>query len=132
MAVNLMTWNVSGIMSSSAYLCEVLESKSVDICGLSEHWLYEHDLHFFNRLDSGYKSYAIADSDLMLPSRRRVGKGGVAFMWKVDLDQYVVPIPMDDDRIICLQFEVTRGVYMYIFQIYLPCTNHSMDSIRSI
>ena len=38
-----MTWNATGIMSSSSCLSDCLSFKNIDICGLSEHWLYEKD-----------------------------------------------------------------------------------------
>ena len=44
---NILTWNATGIMSSAAYLSDCLNQNKVDICGISEHWLYEKDLSFF-------------------------------------------------------------------------------------
>ena len=35
----VISWNATGIMSSSSYLCNTLNLKSIDICGISEHWL---------------------------------------------------------------------------------------------
>ena len=79
--LNLMTWNVTGIMSSSSYLVELLNNNAIDICGISEHWLYEKNLYFLESLDNNYKSYAVSDFDLKRPSNRKVGKGGVAILW---------------------------------------------------
>lgn len=44
--LNICTWNATGIMSSATYLSNSLKYRNVDICGISEHWLYEKDLHF--------------------------------------------------------------------------------------
>ena len=74
--LKLMTWNATGIMSSSSYLCDVLSGKDIDICGLAEHWLYENDLIFLDQINSSYKCHAVSDFDLKFPGRRRVGKGG--------------------------------------------------------
>ncbi len=82
----IMTWNATGIMSSCSYLCDVWQNESIDICGISEHWLYNHNLHFLDCIHSSNRSYAKADGDLGLPGNRRVGKGGVAFFWNVRLD----------------------------------------------
>ena len=79
--LNICTWNATGIMSSATYLSNSLKYRNVDICGISEHWLYEKDLHFLNQIDNYYNSYAVSDNDLKLPGRRRVGKGGVAILW---------------------------------------------------
>ena len=77
---NLMTWNVTGIISSSSYLVELLNNNAIDICGISEHWLYEKNLYFLESLDNNYKSYAVSDFDLKRASNRKVGKGGVAIL----------------------------------------------------
>ena len=76
---SILTWNATGIMSSAAYLIECLNKNDVDICGVSEHWLYEKDLTFLNQLDKCYSSFAVSDSDLKNPSSRRVGKGVLPF-----------------------------------------------------
>ena len=34
--LNIMTWIATGIMSSSAYLCDTLSTKTIDICGVAE------------------------------------------------------------------------------------------------
>ena len=46
-SLKLLSWNATGIMSSGSYLGRVLENLNIDICGISEHWLYRNDLHFF-------------------------------------------------------------------------------------
>ena len=76
--LNILSWNATGIMSGS----NILAQRNIDICGISEHWLYEKDLMFFNKLDGNYKSHAVADISLNFPGRRKVGKGGVAILWR--------------------------------------------------
>ena len=39
--MKFMTWNSSGIMSSASYLSSALQRFDIDICGISEHWLYK-------------------------------------------------------------------------------------------
>jgi len=48
---------------------------------------------------SNYKHFTICDHDLSLPSKRRVGKGGVTLLWRKDIDDHVSPLMCDDDRI---------------------------------
>ena len=50
-------------------------------------------------INSKYKCFAISDADLMKPSRRKVGKGGVALFWKKELDKYVSLLNIEDDRL---------------------------------
>ncbi len=115
-ALTFLTWNVTGIMSSSSYLSDILNSKSVDICGIAEHWLYEHDHHFMDCINSQYTCYTKSDVDLRLPGNRRVGKGGVALLWNKRLCNSITPIHVDDHRIIGVQYEMSRTAYMYIFK----------------
>lgn len=128
--INIMSWNATGIMSSASYLCNSLRFKQIDICGISEHWLYEKDLIFLNQIDSNYKSHAVSDFDLKYPGRRRVGKGGVALLWHRKYDGSVTPLSFDDDKIIGIKLEISPSVYVFFFQIYLPCINHSFDSFK--
>ena len=124
--IRFLSWNVTGLMSSSSYLCELLNSRKIDFCGLSEHWLYNYNLHFIDAIDNNYKCHAIADFSLDVPSHRRVGKGGVALMWHIKHDRYITPLSIDDDRIVGVQFQVAPHQYLFIFQLYLPCRNHSI------
>ena len=69
-----MTWNASGIMSSASYLSNTLKQFDIDICGVSEHWLYQKDFHFLDSVHKSYNHAAVADFDLEKPSRRKVGQ----------------------------------------------------------
>ncbi|MEW8191611.1 MAG: endonuclease/exonuclease/phosphatase family protein, partial [Candidatus Thiodiazotropha endolucinida] len=98
-------------MSSSAYLCDTLSTKNIDICGVAEHWLYEKDLIFLDQINSNYNCHAVSDFDLRFPGRRRVGKGGVALLWHKRFDHKITRLSFEDDRIIGLQLEISPFVY---------------------
>ena len=68
--------------------------------------------------------------DLKFPGRRRVGKGGVALLWHKRLDCLITPLSFEDDRIIGLQLEISPAFYIYIFQVYLPCSNPPIAKFR--
>ena len=126
--LKLMTWNATGIIISSSYLCNVLSGKDIDICGLAKHWLYEKDLIFLDQVNSSYKCHAVSDSDLEFLGRRRVGKGGVALLWHNRIDHIFTPLSFEDDRIIGLQHEISPLNYVYLFHVYLPCSNYQIAS----
>ena len=44
--LNIMPWNATGLISSASYLCDALKDKVVDICGISEHFLFPNNVHF--------------------------------------------------------------------------------------
>ena len=104
----------------------MLRTRSIDFCGISEHWLYKSSIHFVNSLNTEYRCHVICDSSLDLPSRRRVGKGGVGLMWKSKYDKYVTPLTLNDDRICGIQYQISRDSFLFLFQVYLPCRNHSI------
>lgn len=126
----LMSWNASGIMSSGMYLGRTLDDYDIDICGISEHWLYKKDLQFFGSINNSYKYYAVSDFDLDRPSRRRVGKGGVALLWKRTINNRISVLDLDDDRLIGIQYQLSKDTYMYIIQVYLPSANHNIGKFE--
>ena len=111
-------------MSSCTYIVDMLTRENVDILGISEHWLREVDLLFLDQLDSNYKSYAVCDSDLCIPNKKLVRKGGVALIYNIKHSKRITPLDIKDDRIIGIQFQCSEDLYMYIFQVYLPSANH--------
>ena len=129
-SVKLLTWNSTGIMSSSTYLARILDCHSIDICGLSEHWLFNTNLHFLQTINCNYKCFSVSDADLLNPSRRKVGKGGVALFWKRELDKYISLLDIDDDRLVGIEYQVAKEYYMYVIQMYLPSTNHCMQDFK--
>ena len=82
-------------------------------CGISEHWLFEKDLHFLAKIDNLYNSYTVLDNDLKHPGSRRVGKGGVAILWHIKYDKNIYPLPIDYDRVIGARFETETGVFFF-------------------
>ena len=123
----LLTWNASGIMSSGSYLGSVLKHLDIDICGVCEHWLYKKDLLFLESVHSSYNYSAVSDFDLERPSKRQVGKGGVALFWKRSIDSRVSLLNIDDDRIIGIQYQLSKSTFMFIIQVYFPSANHRME-----
>ena len=70
----------------------------------------------------------MSDFDLKFPGRRRVGKGGVALLWHNRIDHKITPLSFENDRTIGLQLEISPLNYVYLFQFYLPCSNHPFAS----
>jgi len=64
MNLNIMTWNATGLISSASYLCHALKDNAVDICGISEHFLFPNNVHFLDILISDYCYHVSCDKDL--------------------------------------------------------------------
>ena len=48
-------------------------------------------------------------------------------MWNKRLSHRIVPIDVVDDRIVGIQMQISSTEHMFIFQVYLPCVNHSYE-----
>ena len=48
------SWNATGIMSGASYIRSLLDKRQIHILGLSEHWLFNHNLHFLDSINSNY------------------------------------------------------------------------------
>ena len=83
-----------------------------------------------NKIDTFYISHSIADYDLNLPGNRKVGKGGVALLWHKKCDNKITVLPIESDRIIGVQYEMSSNCFLYIIQVYLPSKNHSIFNYR--
>ena len=129
--LNLFSWNASGIMSSSSYLCNSLNKCSIDICGISEHWLSNSNIHFIDAIDNNYKSHVVTECNSSILNRNHISKGGVAILWHLKHDRFVTPLIIDDNRIVGIQFEVAPNQFVYILQVYLPCSNHPIEHYRN-
>ena len=123
------SWNATGIMSSASYISSLLDKKHIHILGLSEHWLFNHNLHFLDSINSKYVGFGIADNDLLLNSNRRVGKGGVAILWRSSLSNYISPLDIDSDRICGVKYRLNNACF-YFIQVYAPSSNHPIHIFR--
>ena len=83
-------------------------------------------------IDNSYRSHAVSDFSLKVPSNRRVGKGGVAILWHKKLDNKVTPLPIEEDRIIGVQIEIFPAEYIFVLQVYFPCSNYSIAEYRDV
>ena len=126
-ALNIVTWNITGIMPSAAYLSNILTEGNIDICGISEHWLLPDNVHFMDTLFNDYNHYTVCcNVEHSLSSRVR-GKGGVSIIWKKKYNSMITPLSIDSDCICGIQMQLAPGKYIYVFQVYLPCVNHSNE-----
>ena len=128
--LNIACWNARGIMPGSVYLDYILKTNKIDICAISEHWLFPHSLNFLSSINTDYDNIAISDSDLIYPTTICRGKGGVALLWHKRLSQSITRIDTDDDRIVGISVKRIFDTYLTIFSVYLPSSNYPSDLYR--
>ena len=125
-ALSFATWNATGLMSGASYVSHLLGRHQLQILGLSEHWLNSSNLHFLSSIHKDYLAYGVIDKDLRTLGCRTIGKGGVAIMWHRSLNSCVTPLDIDSDRICGIQYKLSANMYIYVLQVYVPCSSHSI------
>ena len=88
--------------------------------------MFEDSLNYLNTLDPGYASTGVSDASINPHNPNRRGKGGVALLWKKSILATSIVI-QDEDRIIGISLKSNSGSIFYIFAVYLPSTNHTIN-----
>ncbi len=122
-----MTWNSTGIMSGLPYLDSELTNRNIDICGISEHWLLPENSCILNSFNINYCSSVVTSVTHRL-NNRRIGKGGVAFLWHKRLNAAIETFEMND-RIIVLKLSLPNS-NLYVIQVYLPTTRYPLSVFK--
>ena len=125
--LKLCNWNIRGVMANTWYLCHILSMYKIDICVLTEHWLFDETLDYLNSIDLKYTSVAVADSTLNPLDPYRRGKGGVGILWNKSLNVKPIIIP-EEDRIIGISVKQSNSHILYVFGIYMPSSNYPYSS----
>jgi hypothetical protein len=121
MMLNVVLWNITGIMSSAGYHSNILDEGNIGICGLST----QRNFHFMDSISSKFMRYTVCDIN-------NVRKGGVSIMWHRRYNNLISKVETDSDRIIGIQLEIGSSLFVYFFQVYLPCSNYSVTTYNEV
>ena len=127
MLLNLLTWNVRGIMSSAYTLSHMLACYNTDIAltCITEHKLMPHSKCFFDSIDSSYSSVVKISHDINPYSRTSCGKAGVAIMYRKRMNFCVSEIEnISPDRVLGIELNHNQIVSTSIFCVYLPANGN--------
>ena len=101
MHLNILSWNVRGIMSSALSFSAMLDKYDVDVACITEHKLLQHLLPFCDSIRSDYKCTAKAEDISSNSTLIKCGKGGVAIFCKSSLMRYANFIDdINSDRVV--------------------------------
>ena len=123
--INILSWNVRGVMSSAFPLSNLLDKYDIDVAIISEHKLFPHSRHFLASINPKYAFYSVESKSLNPYSRAQCGKGGIAILVNKSIKSNITQIDTcTSDRIIGV--EVTGyEMPVYIFGVYLPSDNNN-------
>ena len=78
MSINILSWNIRGIMHGTATLCKYLDT--CDIIGVTEHWLSDRNRDFIGSLDDRFDCAVKTQ-----PTVSSRGAGGIALLYRKTL-----------------------------------------------
>ena len=113
-SISVLTWNATGVMTGIPYLDFELKRKNIDICGLSEHWLLDENKRILDSFNNDYTSHVVVCKVPSALNSRRIGKGGVGFVWKKTYRNNIEIIDVDEDRISVLRLSLPYENYFFI------------------
>ena len=120
------SWNMHGIGTATPYARALLDN--CDILAISEHWLPEQELYKLNDLHLEFNSIAKAGSIPEIGITTTHSWGGVALLWRKQIDMYISTLQIDSRRICAVQVHQDNMAPLYIIGVYLPqagCINES-------
>lgn len=129
--LNILSWNVRGIMSSSICLSDMLSHVKCDIAIVSEHKLKPNNISFMDSIHPNYLSFVRTEHTCSSEKNRfctqfsrYLGKGGVGILYKKELKLSICELTdIDSSRIIGLKIKRSSDRPLYIFGAYLPADN---------
>ena len=107
---------------------------SLDVLGISEHWLHNYELNVIRNFHPDFNFYAIAapqaeDNLYCVPKNIR-GHGGAAIAWRKCLDQHVKRLTqISSHRVVGIQIR-TATRPLCILSAYLPTRSGCTDDFR--
>ena len=121
--LTISAWNMRTLASAGPYLHELITEHETDILCLSEHRLYESELHRLQNIGAGFEMHAKASSDLNDHYQsRKPGHCGVAILWSPKIANRVRVIDCDSDRICIIEIiGAYQGKSLFVFSVlYVP------------
>ena len=67
-----------------------------------------------------------------MPSKKKVGKGGVVILWHKRLSHFITPLSIDGDIIVGVQLQIAPSVYAFIFRFTSHVATTQLQYISNI
>lgn len=127
--IKIVTWNCRGLHNSIPYI-QLLISNDVDVIILQEHWLWPFEHNHLQSISNHYSFTAVYDSRLNSSSDLHRGCGGVAILWKKNLN--AAPFHhLQSDRLCAIKIPLPNSTILSIFGVYMPSADQTQETYRS-
>ena len=101
MLLNLLCWNVRGVMSSAYSLSNILDKKCIDIALITERKLLPRSKYFLTSINQDFNSFCTCDYNIGNYGHNRCGKAGTAILVRKCLHNCVSQVTnINNDRIL--------------------------------
>ena len=120
MNLNLMCWNVRGIMSSAYVLSIILDESNIDVSVVVEHKLLPHSLRFMQCFNQNYNVISVADTSLNQYGPPKCGKGGVSIFFRKSLSPRITKADcVESERILAIKLDpMVCSAALYYRRVY--------------
>jgi exonuclease III len=89
--IRLVSFNCKTIKTCALIIDKLIQSN--DIILIQKHWLFQAQIHLFSEIhgEINYAGKGVDKYDPLLPVRMPRGYGGVAIIWRKDIDHIIRP-----------------------------------------
>ena len=129
--IKVVAYNCKNIKTSTPAITELL--KQNDILLIQEHWLFQFQISQIGNMGNNinFEAKAVDKFNNIQPSQTPRGYGGVAVIWKKDIDHLVKPIPDGNERIQCIELIDKFQKPLLIISVYLPTKGcHDLEEFQ--
>ncbi|VDI21674.1 Hypothetical predicted protein [Mytilus galloprovincialis] len=101
--------------------------EDVDIYLLQEHWLFDCQLNMLNEIHSNYIGIGkpVDTNDPLPPIQMPRGYGGVAILWRKELDHLISTVKAGNSRIQCIEIKELNGTKLIQENMLKSMTSHT-------
>ena len=111
------SFNCHGCNGCKPFLCDILSK--CDILCLQELMISKQDCHALNTCHRDYLGYGVSPVDASLGVLSGRPYGGVGFLWKHAIDEYIKTLDCDYDWLCGIKVS-NNGKDFYLLNVYLP------------
>ncbi|VDI05537.1 Hypothetical predicted protein [Mytilus galloprovincialis] len=99
---------------------------------IHEHWLFQTQIHLLGEIHENinYIGKGVDINEPLLPICMPRGYGGVAILWKKEIDHMIRPIELGSERIQCVEIRESNNPNIILTSVYLPAKgskNHQAE-----
>ena len=121
------SYNLYGLNNGRSLLVDLCNNRDIAVIAVQEHWLTPSNLHLLNNVHTDFVGYGVSAMHNKLSSAIYTGRpfGGVAFLWRRSLSNYISIIDSDGcGRCLALSFKCDN-VIVKLVNVYFPCYSNN-------